>query len=88
MNPRWPHARVAIPTFRSSPPDRSTGLRPRALASDRTEVIDHAHMARANGAASIRRREGAVFEAYAHCDRAPLGWENPSPQPATGEING
>lgn len=75
MNPRWPNACPAIPAFRSSAPDRSTGRRHRATAADRAETLDPAHMASAERAVSIRRQHGPVFDAYAGCDRSPWGWE-------------
>lgn len=38
-------------------------------------AADRAHTARALRARSLARREGPVWEAYAHCDRAPFNWE-------------
>lgn len=36
---------------------------------------DRAHTREAVRARALTRREGPVWDAYAHCDRAPLDWE-------------
>ena len=38
---------------------------------------DRAHTAAALRARSLARRAGPYWDAYAHCDRAPLGWDQP-----------
>lgn len=39
---------------------------------------DLRHTREAVRAASLTRQSGAVWNAYAHCDRAPFGWEVPA----------
>lgn len=67
-------ARVPIPTFRSSTAKPATGRRPRPIF-DQVVVVDRQAEHEARRACSLRRQEGAHWNAYAHCDRAPFGWE-------------
>jgi hypothetical protein len=75
MTRPFPHAKPAIPAFRSSRPDCSTGRRHTA-APARHEQRNEALMAEANRHASIRRAAGPVYDRYADCERAPFLWEN------------
>lgn len=68
-------AHVPIPPFRSSKAAPATGRRPRAIF-DGHATIDRAAEAEARRAISLRRQTGLHWDAYAHCDRAPFGWEN------------
>lgn len=73
---RFASAHVAIPTFRSTAPDQSTGRRHRATVLDRRETSDPALMRRAAIASHLARHPDLARATYAHCERAPLGWEN------------
>lgn len=74
MNPFCRHARVPIPVFRSSAAKPATGRRPRSIF-DARHTLDRQHEAEALRARSLHRQEGPQWDAYAHCDRAPFGWE-------------
>ena len=50
--------------------------RPLIAIPARTNQANPAHTAEAVRAISLTRRTGAVWDAYANCDRAPFGWEN------------
>jgi len=76
MPRRFTGARVAVPAFRSGAPDQSTGRRHRAVALDRRETRDPALMRRAAIASHLARHPDLARETYAHCERAPLGWES------------
>ena len=41
-----------------------------------TTAADTTHTGQAVRARSLARREGPVWDSYAHCDRAPFGWEH------------
>lgn len=69
------NARVPIPMFRSSKAMPATGRRPRAIF-DASGGVNPREEAEARRAISLRRQEGLHWDAYAHCDRAPFGWEN------------
>lgn len=68
------HARTPVPVFRTSKAPPGTGRRPRAIFPG-LGTIDRAAEAEARRAISLRRQHGLHWEAYAHCDRAPFGWE-------------
>lgn len=53
-----------------------TRIEPRFAAPRHHRAADQAHTREALRARSLARQEGPVWDAYAHCDRAPLGWEN------------
>lgn len=74
MNHRWPHARMAIPPFRTSGTGGTVDLHPQAYGC-RTGQANRAHMARAAAASNLRRHPDLAASLYAHCDRAPFGWE-------------
>jgi hypothetical protein len=77
MRFRWPGARIAVPVIvRGGTPHIGGGLRHRSTRLDSSGPgrID-AHTAEAVRAISLARRHGPVWDAYAHCERAPLGWE-------------
>lgn len=77
MRFRWPGARIAVPVIVSTgKAHTSGGLRQRATITDRSrDIIDQNCVREALRARSLRRREGLVWDAYAGCDRAPMGWE-------------
>lgn len=77
MRFRWPGARIAVPVIVSTGKAHTAGgLRQRATISDRSrDIIDQNCVREALRARSIVRREGPVWDAYAGCDRAPMGWE-------------
>lgn len=71
------NARLPVPLFRSAPTPaaaKAGGRRHRAIGTGPGRV-DPAHTAEALRARSLARREGPQWDAYAWCDRAPLGWE-------------
>lgn len=75
MPRRCTHARIPVPLIRSSAPCRATGLRSLAVGCLRG-LVDRNHERRARTASHLARHPEARRETYAHCDRAPFGWEN------------
>lgn len=51
------------------------GIAPRFVPARIDRKPDPAHTREAVRARSLARRSGPVWNAYAHCDRAPFGWE-------------
>ena len=74
MNHRFPNARPPIPCFQSAGCAQPVG-RQVIVATVRTDCLDARHMHEAERAVSIRRQHGAVWDAYADCERSPFGWE-------------
>lgn len=75
MPRRCTRARLIVPPIRTSGTCRATGLRSMAVGLLRG-LVDHEHERRARTASHLARHPEARRETYAHCDRAPFGWEN------------
>lgn len=67
---------TAIPCIVSHGPAMSApGHRAYTGTPRRHTAEDRHHTAKALRARSLRDQRGPHWEAYAHCDRAPFGWE-------------
>lgn len=76
MPRRFASARGSVPVFRSAGGVRAAPCRTVPVPAARRETRDPALMIRAAIASHLRRHPDLARETYAHCERAPLGWES------------